>query len=226
MAYKDKEKQKEYYKKYFQLNKEKKKEYLREYRNLNKEKTKEYRNLNKKKLSEKAKEYKKKYFQLNKEKLVEKSNEYRNNRRKIDNLFKLKQNITSSISKSFRNNGYTKKSRTYQILGCSFNTFKLYIENQFQPWMNWDNYGKYKIDTFNYGWDLDHIIPTSSATTEAELIKSPTPPPVIFLLQPVIIYINDFLFIIVYRLPSPAFGFGVFGVCASCVYCHPRAPLA
>jgi hypothetical protein len=171
MAYKDKEKQKEYYKKYFQLNKEKKKEYLREYRNLNKEKAKEYRNLNKEKLSEKAKEYKKKYFQLNKEKLVEKSNEYRNNRRKIDNLFKLKQNISSSISKSFRNNGYTKKSRTHQILGCSFEEFKLHIEKQFQPWMNWDNYGKYKIDTFNYGWDIDHIIPTSIATTENELIQ-------------------------------------------------------
>jgi hypothetical protein len=31
--------------------------------------------------------------------------------------------------------------------------------------MNWDNYGKYKKDTFNYGWDIDHIIPMSSATT-------------------------------------------------------------
>jgi hypothetical protein len=37
--------------------------------------------------------------------------------------------------------------------------------------MNWDNYGKYKIDTFNYGWDIDHIIPSSSAITEENVIR-------------------------------------------------------
>jgi hypothetical protein len=160
MAYKDKEKEKEYNKEYRELNKDKVKEYQKEWYQLNKEK-----------IGEKNKDYQKEYFQLNKEKLIEKAIEYQTNRRKIDNLFKLKINIRSSISNSFRNNGYTKKSRTHQILGCSFEEFKLHIENQFQSWMNWDNYGKYKKDTFNYGWDLDHIIPTSIATTENELIK-------------------------------------------------------
>lgn len=36
--------------------------------------------------------------------------------------------------------------------------------------MTWDNHGKYNGE-LNYGWDIDHIIPTSSANTEEELIK-------------------------------------------------------
>jgi hypothetical protein len=36
--------------------------------------------------------------------------------------------------------------------------------------MNWDNKGLYN-GTSNYGWDLDHRIPLSSAVTEEEIIK-------------------------------------------------------
>jgi hypothetical protein len=36
--------------------------------------------------------------------------------------------------------------------------------------MNWNNRGLYN-GTENYGWDLDHIIPLSSAKTEGEVIK-------------------------------------------------------
>lgn len=37
--------------------------------------------------------------------------------------------------------------------------------------MNWDNYGKYKKNEFNYGWDIDHKIPLSTANTIEEIIK-------------------------------------------------------
>jgi hypothetical protein len=36
--------------------------------------------------------------------------------------------------------------------------------------MTWDNKGLYNGE-LNYGWDIDHIIPTSIANTEEELIK-------------------------------------------------------
>ena len=36
--------------------------------------------------------------------------------------------------------------------------------------MNWDNKGLYNSN-FNYGWDIDHIIPLSSANTEEDIIK-------------------------------------------------------
>ena len=36
--------------------------------------------------------------------------------------------------------------------------------------MNWENKGLYNGD-LNYGWDIDHIIPISSAFTEVEILK-------------------------------------------------------
>jgi hypothetical protein len=36
--------------------------------------------------------------------------------------------------------------------------------------MTWDNYGLYNGEP-NYGWDIDHKIPSSSAITEEDLIK-------------------------------------------------------
>lgn len=36
--------------------------------------------------------------------------------------------------------------------------------------MSWDNYGLYTGE-YNSGWDIDHIIPLSSATSEEDIIK-------------------------------------------------------
>jgi len=36
--------------------------------------------------------------------------------------------------------------------------------------MTWENKGLYNGE-LSYGWDIDHIIPLSSASTEEELIK-------------------------------------------------------
>jgi len=65
------------------------------------------------------------------------------------------------MKSAFKRNGNRKFTKTKLILGCSFNSFKIYIENTFEPWMTWENYGKYNSE-LNYGWDLDHIIPISS----------------------------------------------------------------
>ena len=39
-----------------------------------------------------------------------------------------------------------------------------------EDWMNWDNYGIYNGEE-NCGWDLDHIIPLSSAKCEEDIIR-------------------------------------------------------
>lgn len=103
------------------------------------------------------------------------NNRYKTNKRvksrmSIDILYKLSYNIRSLISISFKLNNYSKKSKTNNILGCSFEEFKKYLESKFEPWMNWDNKGLYNGE-LNYGWDIDHIIPSSSAKNEEELIK-------------------------------------------------------
>jgi hypothetical protein len=71
---------------------------------------------------------------------------------------------------SFVNKGLRKNSKTSQILGCSFEEFKLYLESKFETWMSWENYGKYNGE-LNYGWDIDHIIPLSSVSNEEEILE-------------------------------------------------------
>ena len=66
--------------------------------------------------------------------------------------------------------GYDKKSKTYEILGITFEEFKLHIESQWEEWMNWNNYGLYNREE-KYGWDFDHIIPLSSVNTEEDIIR-------------------------------------------------------
>lgn len=126
---------------------------------------KEYRVKNNIALKEKNKQY----CDINKEKRNKRDTE-----RKLNNpLFKLSKNINCLIRSSLRNAGFTKKSRTFQILGCSFEEFKKHIESKFETWMTWDNYGNPKdgILELNKTWDFDHKTPISSVKTEQEIIK-------------------------------------------------------
>lgn len=90
--------------------------------------------------------------------------------RATDPFFKFKQNVRNGINKALKRNGLSKKSKTQEMLGCSFDEFRIYIETKFEPWMNWTNRGLYN-GTLNYGWDLDHIIPLSCAKTEEDVLK-------------------------------------------------------
>jgi hypothetical protein len=99
-----------------------------------------------------------------------KRNQYLVNRRESDPIFKLITNIRNLIYNSFYYNGYSKKSKTECIIDCSFSELKNYLESKFEDWMTWDNKGLYNGE-FNYGWDIDHIIPLSSASVEDDLIR-------------------------------------------------------
>jgi hypothetical protein len=131
-----------------------------------KEKHKIYYQNNKESINKSNKNYR----DNNKEKLNNYFRKYDVNKRSTDNVYKIKSNIKRSIRQCITENGYTKKSRTYEILGCSYEDFIIYLDSKFDSWMNWNNYGLYN-GTPNYGWDIDHVIPLASATTEEELIK-------------------------------------------------------
>lgn len=99
-----------------------------------------------------------------------KQRKYFKTRRENDKVFLLRRNVSNLIRNYFKNKNHIKKSKTQEILGCSFEEFKFYLESKFKSWMNWQNYGKYN-GTLNYGWDMDHIIPISSAKTEKDVIQ-------------------------------------------------------
>jgi hypothetical protein len=138
---------------------------------------KSYRKMNK----EKIKEWDRKKY-LKRKSIIQEQNKFNrdvinerylkrtNERLKHDPLFKLSRDIPKLIRISLRRNGYSKKSKTSEILGCSYEAFKKHIEGKFEPWMDWDNRGKYNGELF-FGWDIDHIIPVSSAQNEEEMIK-------------------------------------------------------
>ncbi len=118
---------------------------------------------------EKVKESKQKGYQKNKKAIRAKQKIYRDNKRKTDPLFKLKDGIAHSIRQSFKRTYWCKTNKTSIILGCTYQEFKAHIELQFKSWMTWENHGKYNGE-LNFGWDIDHIIPVSLATSEKELI--------------------------------------------------------
>jgi hypothetical protein len=180
---KNKEKLKLRQKKYYHDNKEKISE-NRKVENLNDEQIEKKREKGKSRYrvnKEKVLKYHREYYQINKDRIKEKVKQYNEenrektnlrtrNKKKTNVLYKLMCGYRTSINGLLKNRGFRKKSKTVDILGCSVEEFKQHLENQFESWMNWDNYGKYNGE-LNYGWDIDHIIPQSAAKTEEELLS-------------------------------------------------------
>ena len=107
------------------------------------EQKKKYRSNN----IEKVKQYYKDYYYTNHDMLLDKRKRYReNNKESIDAykkvyrkeydkrkwrediLFKTKKSVSNLIRQSLYKTGYKKNSRSFEILGCSFEYFKEYIK--------------------------------------------------------------------------------------------------
>ncbi len=99
-----------------------------------------------------------KYREDNRERINKKIRDRKHN----DPLYKLTFSIRSSISNSINRMGYSKKDKSIDILGCSFEHFMKYIEDQFLEGMTWENHGE---------WHLDHKTPVSWANTEEEIYE-------------------------------------------------------
>jgi hypothetical protein len=177
-----KEYNKEYYRKNYEYFKEKRKKWNEEnrlYKNEyalknyhdNKElyssKSKEYREKNRNILNEKKREWEKNRPIEEKRKY---RNEYLKRKKQEDPVYNIKCLMRSYISSVLKNKGYKKVLKTESILGCSFDEFKIYLESKFEDWMTWENKGLYNGE-FNYGWDIDHIIPLSSVKIEEDITK-------------------------------------------------------
>lgn len=79
-----------------------------------------------------------------------------------DPLFKLKKTIRKRLSNAIADGGFTKRSSTFQYVGCEWQFLKGYIEAKFKPGMSWENHGE---------WHIDHITPLASAKTDADVLR-------------------------------------------------------
>lgn len=94
----------------------------------------------------------KKYYLSNKQKIQNYRAKYKKQRYKIDPLFRIRTNLSCRINRALK--GRSKSQKTLDLIGCTLEFLKQYLESKFQPGMTWENY------TF-YGWHVDHIKPCS-----------------------------------------------------------------
>lgn len=118
------------------------------YRQKNKEKILAKNKLDYYRDKEKRAEYKR----LNRDKIRERENMvYKTNLN-----YKMGKILRSSLLQSIKLYSSTKKNnKTMSYVGLTKEQFKNYIKQQFQPGMNWGNWG-------HNGWHIDHIRPVSS----------------------------------------------------------------
>lgn len=103
------------------------------------------------------KDYHKEYNTANRQRI----NKQRREREANNHILKYANRIKKNIQQAYRR-GNEPQSATRLILGCSMQEFMNHIESKFKEGMSKSNYGL---------WELDHIIPISSATSEDDVIR-------------------------------------------------------
>lgn len=175
---------KQYNKEYRLKNKEKYKQYKQtdEY----KQKSKEYKQNTKEHIKKWSKDYYlnnkeriQQYYKLNKETIIERNKKWYtinkdilNSKFKIryalDPKIKLRRLISNRINEWLHKIGTTKNGNSI-IKYLPYNMIELqkHIETKFEPWMTWENHGRYNSKVWNdndqstWTWQIDHIIPQS-----------------------------------------------------------------
>ena len=128
-------------KRYYENNREIMLEKLSVYRNEQRENNKDW-NV----------EYKALYYQENKVAIKKRTTLNHYARLKSDIGYKLLCRCRSRIWYALKGR-VDKTKRTRELIGCSTDELKEYLENKFTDGMNWDNYGE---------WHIDHIKPCAS----------------------------------------------------------------
>jgi hypothetical protein len=161
-------------KKYLEKNSEKRKETISKYYRNNTDVWKKYAKKMMETNHEKLKEIKNKSYHKNKEKHKERLKKYRSDNKTLRTEYQkklLKTSIVYKVSSTCRSRIYTflkvknitKRNKTFEIVGCSPQFLKEYLEQKFTEGMSWDLMGKHI--------HIDHIIPLSSVNTEEEVYK-------------------------------------------------------
>lgn len=110
---------------------------------------------------------KREYDQANKTVKLAYNRSHRKERRKNDPIYSVRADCSTMIYRSLKKRGATKSSSILEKLPYSMEELRKHLEQQFEPWMTWNNRGKYDAQTWDddnsvtWSWQLDHIIPQS-----------------------------------------------------------------
>jgi hypothetical protein len=164
---------------YYQNNKERLTEVHAEYYQNNKEviseQSAEYYQANK----EEIKINQAKYYQENKDEIKKRHSKYNakpetkkiknanvRKRRQTEPHFKLRDSVRIVIGAALKKQEASKDHKScLKYLPYTIEELKTHLESKFEDWMNWENWGKYDVKTWNdldpttWTWQIDHKIP-------------------------------------------------------------------
>lgn len=159
-----------------QANLDKKKKYDKDYYQKNKDKIlarnkdpeKKLRNrINKRNWAARNKEKIKQYSSYHRKK--EYSLKYLKARLNNNPYLKLRANVSKTIRKYLKKQNISKCNVSIlKFLPYSIQEMKKHLENLFEPWMNWNNWGIYNAKNWDdankktWTWQIDHVIPQSA----------------------------------------------------------------
>ena len=109
---------------------------------------------------ERYKESNKRYKQENRQKCPD----YERNKRHSDPVYRFRTSVRCLIWGYAKKKGYKGNKKTWELVGCDFDTFLAYIQSQFEDGMTLENYGHGEGK-----WNIDHIIPISTAKTDEDV---------------------------------------------------------
>ncbi len=129
--------------------------------------------LSKKKWREKNPNYMREYKKRNEEHISIIDKNRKKIRKQEDIQYKLRCYISTAIYIGLKKqNGSKHRKSCFKHLPYSLDELEIYLQNLFEPWMTWENWGKYSIKTWNdndpstWKWNIDHIIPKSDLPHE------------------------------------------------------------
>jgi len=97
------------------------------------------------------KKYSKQYYLNNKR--TEYHKQYKKRRLETDTTYKLIHTLRGRITTAIRTQHGKKAFKSIELLGCSIQDVRSYLESQFKEGMTWENHGD---------WHIDHIKPCVS----------------------------------------------------------------
>jgi len=151
-----KEQKKKWDKTYYLKHKKEHRIYAKKYNQIHKKEIKKYM----KKYYDTHRNERKKYYLKNKEKINKNRRIYVKIKRRANINFKILLNLRNRIRLAL--NGICKSKKTKELLGCSIEKLKKYLEKKFKPNMSWSNYGSGKNGKGIIEWQVDHIKPCAS----------------------------------------------------------------
>ena len=135
------EKAREKYKENPEAFKERKERYVQSHREQYKESNRRYKSENRQKCSD-----------------------YERNKRHSDPVYRFRTSVRCLIWGYNKKKGYTGGKTVWEMVGCDFDAFLAHIQRQFEDGMTLENYG-HGIGC----WNIDHIIPISTAQTDEDI---------------------------------------------------------